>query len=70
MRNRHLINIVAFLFCSLSYQLYCFLARQMLDVQSNGEHTAEAVFQFLLQGLLLVRIIAVAEDSGDGVSLL
>jgi len=42
----------------------------MLDVQSNGEHTGEAVFQFLLQGLLLVRIVAVAEDSGDGVSLL
>ena len=42
----------------------------MLDVQSDGQHAGETVFQFFLQGFFLIRIVAVAEDTGDGVSFL
>ena len=38
----------------LSYQLNGFLARQVLDVETDGEHTGKAVLQFLLQGFLLI----------------
>ena len=51
---------------SLLHKLDGFLARQMLDVETDGEHTGEAVLQFLLQGFFLVGVVAVAEDSGDG----
>ena len=49
-----------------SYQLYCFLASQMLNVETDSQHTTEAVLQFLLQGFFLIRIVTVAEDFGDG----
>ena len=48
----------------LSYQLYCFLTCQVLDVKADGQHTRQSAFNLFLQGFLLIRIVTVAEHSG------
>ena len=49
-----------FLSLSLPYQFNGLLARQMLNVETNHQHTGKAAFYFLLQTFIIVRIVAVA----------
>jgi len=36
----------------------------MLDVKADGQHTRQAAFNLFLQGIVLIRIVTVAEHSG------
>ena len=47
------------------HQLYCFLTRQVLDVETNHQHTGEATLNLLLQALIVVRVVAVAKHTGS-----
>ena len=48
-------------YTTLLYQFYGLLARQMFNIETNHQHAGKAALYFLLQTLVIVRIIAVAQ---------
>lgn len=49
---------------SLLQKLNSLFSRQMLDVEADGQHSGKAAFNLFLQSLILIGIIAVAQQSG------
>ena len=49
---------------TLLYQFNSLLARQMLNVETNHQHTGKAALYLLFQTLIIIRIIAVAQHTG------
>lgn len=54
----------------MAHQLYGGLAREVLDVEAEGEHARQTVFKLSLQGLILVGVVPVAQQAGYGQLLL
>ena len=51
---------------TLADQFDGLFAGEVLDVETDDQHACEAVFEFLLQGLVLVGVVAVAKQAGGG----
>ena len=51
---------------TLADQFDGLFAGEVLDVETDDQHACEAVFEFLLQGFVLVGVVAVAKQAGGG----